>query len=88
MEHSVIDLILDSEETINDEVQSDKTYRKASDKALELYEKLKATLSKEQNDWFDRFLDWEAEQEDIVMRKYFKCGVKYGVRLIAECMFD
>lgn len=88
MEQSIIDFILKSDETINDEVQADKTYCKASEKASKLYEKLRATLSEEQKDWFDRFLDWEAEQEEVKERKIFACGVKYGVRLVAECMFD
>ncbi len=88
MEHSVIELILKSDETINDGLQADKTYCKASEKASKLYEKLRATLSEEQKDWFDRFLDWEAEQEEVKKRKIFACGVKYGVRLVAECMFD
>ncbi len=88
MEHSIIDFIRNMDETINNEVQADKTYRKASDKALELYDKLQATFSEEQKDLFDKFLNYEIEQESIVMEKNFKRGVKYGVRLVAESMFD
>lgn len=88
MERSVIDFIFNSEDTVDDEVQADKNYRKASEKSLELYDRLMATLSEEQKDVFDKFLEWHADEESIKLEKTFKCGVKYGVRLVAECMFD
>lgn len=88
MEHSIIDYVYETDEAINDEVYRDKNYREASERALKIYNRLKQTLTDEQKDDLEKFIDNEAEQEDIRVRISFRCGVKYGVRFSAESMFD
>lgn len=88
MEHSIIDFMFNAREASEEYVTADKNYRKASQKSVELYDKLAATLSEEQREVLDKFLDWQADEEGIKVEKTFKFGVKCGVRLVAECMFD
>lgn len=87
MERSVIDLIAQSEDIyFNDD--NDKDCSQASEKSLELYKSFKETLSEEQKTAFENFIDQETLRVSLKLEASFKCGVKYGVRLVAECMFD
>ena len=88
MENSVIDYIYETDQTIYDEVEKSKEYREASELVLKVYNKLKETLTDEQKEEFEKFIDNEGECETIKNRITFRCGVKYGVRIVAESMFD
>lgn len=88
MESSIIDSVYEIDESINDEVYNNKDYRKASERALKCYEKLRETLTDEQKDDFEKFIEQEAERTGLRIRISFKCGVKYGARFVSECMFD
>lgn len=88
MERSIIDYVYETDETINDEVYKNKDYREASERALKIYGKLKQTLTDEQKAELEKFIENEAEQEDIKNRITFRCGIKYGVRVVAESMYD
>ena len=89
MEHSVIDYIYETEQqTIYEEANRNKTFHEASERALKFYDKLNETLTDEQKDCLERFIEHEAEQTDIMLRETYKCGIKCGVRLVAESMFD
>ncbi len=88
MERSVIDYLYETDETIYDEINKSKEYREASELALKVYNKLKETLTDEQKEEFEKFIDNEGERETIKNRITFRCGVKYGVRVTAESMCD
>lgn len=88
MERSVIDYVYETDETIYEEVNKSKEYREASERALKIYTGLKQTLTDEQKNELEKFIETEAEQEDIRVRISFRCGVKYGVRVTAESMYD
>ncbi len=88
MERSIIDYVYETDESINDEVYKNKDFREASERALKIYDRLKRTLTDEQNEELEKFIENEAEQEDIRTRITFRCGIKYGLRLSAECMLD
>ncbi|MDE7439646.1 MAG: hypothetical protein K2N23_03975, partial [Clostridia bacterium] len=88
MERSIIDYVYETDESIYDEVKKSKEYREASERALKIYDKFTKTLTDEQKEELEKFLENEAEQEDMRVRITFRCGIKYGLRLAAECMFD
>ncbi len=88
MERSVIDYIYETDQTIYDEVNKNTEYREACERALKIYDKLMATLSEEQKEEFEKYIENEGEQEEIKNRISFRCGVKYGVRVVAESAFD
>ncbi len=88
MEHSVIDYIYVTNQTVNEKVKENKEFRKASERALKFYDKLNGTLTDGQKDYLERFIENEVAQTDIMLRAAFKCGIKYGVRFVAEGMFD
>ena len=78
MEHSVIDYIYVTNQTVNEKVKENKEFRKASERALKFYDKLNETLTDEQKDYLERFIENEVAQTDIMLRATFKCGIKYG----------
>ena len=88
MERSVIDYIYETDETIYDEVNKNKEYREASERSLKIYNRLKATLTDEQKEDLEKYIENEAEQEEIRVRISFTCGIKYGVRVVSESMYD
>ncbi len=88
MERSVIDYIYETDDTIYEEVNKDKEYREASERALKIYHKLSEMLTDEQKEEFEKYIDNEADKEAIQNRIIFKCGIKYGTRFVAESMSD
>ncbi len=55
------------------------------DKEEQLYDKLENTLTKEQKELFDEFLEELEARRDLETEEYFKTGFRQGVRLFIEC---
>ena len=53
-------------------------------KQLTLYEKLKATLSKESNEIFEKFIEVTETHYDELMLMIYKRGISTGILLAAE----
>ena len=87
MEHSIIDIILHRDKT-HEEIPETKEYKEISDKRYKIYEKFREMLNDEQKKIFDEFEELETEERCIKAENYFRAGVKVGVRLASECMFD
>ena len=87
MEHSIINYILHNDYT-HKAVKYSEEYKKVSDKRFKVYEKLRNMLTDEQREQFDLFEELETEERCLKSESYFKLGVKVGVRLVSECMFD
>ena len=53
-------------------------------KELALYDKLKATLSKESDELFEKFIEITEDHYDELMRMIFKRGVSTGIMIASE----
>ena len=53
-------------------------------KELDLYDKLKATLSKESDELFEKFIEITEDHYDELMRMIFKRGVSTGIMIASE----
>ena len=57
-------------------------------KELALYDKLKATLSKESDELFEKFIELTDDNYDELMRKIYKRGVTTGIMLATEAFVE
>ena len=57
-------------------------------KELDLYDKLKATLSKESDELFEKFIELTDDNYDELMRLINKRGVSTGIMLAAEAFVE
>ena len=57
-------------------------------KELALYDKLKATLSKESDELFEAFLELTEDNHDDLMLMIYKRGVSTGIILAAEAFME
>ena len=57
-------------------------------KELALYDKLKATLSKESDELFEAFLELTEANHDDLMLMIYKRGVSTGIMLAAEAFIE
>ena len=57
-------------------------------KGLALYDKLKATLSKESDELFEAFLELTEDNHDDLMLMIYKRGVSIGIMLAAEAFIE
>ena len=57
-------------------------------KGLALYDKLKATLSKESDELFEAFLELTEDNHDDLMLMIYKRGVSTGIMLAAEAFIE
>ena len=57
-------------------------------KELALYDKLKATLSKESDEHFEAFLKLTEDNHDDLMLMIYKRGVSIGIMLAAEAFIE
>ncbi len=87
MEHSVIDYIFGNDE-MHEMVCETKKFKEVSESGFKAYCKLRDSLNKEQLDLFDKFEEMMEEERYMDIERYFKAGVKIGVRFVSECMFD
>ena len=61
---------------------------KKGKKELALYDKLKATLSKESDELFEAFLELTEDNHDDLMLMIYKRGVSTGIILAAEAFME
>ena len=87
MEHSVIDYLLHNDDT-HEAIKYSKEYKKVSDTRYKIYNELMAMLTEEQKEKLDKFVNLEIDEFALSNEAYFKSGLKAGVRLVSECMFD
>ena len=87
MEHSIIDFLLHNDYT-HEAVIYGKEYKQVSDKRFKIHNKLREMLTDEQREEFDKYVDLEIEEFALSNEAYFKSGLKVGVRLLSESMFD
>ncbi len=57
-------------------------------KELALYDKLKATLSKESDELFEKFIEITEDHYDELMRMIFKRGVSTGIMIASEAFIE
>lgn len=57
-------------------------------KELDLYDKLKATLSKESDELFEKFIELTDDHYDELMRMIYKRGVSTGIMIAAEVFIE
>lgn len=87
MEHSIIDFLLHNDDT-HETVKYSEEYKKVSDKRYKIYKELTEILTEEQKEQFEKFVNLEIDEIALSNDAYFRLGVKVGVRLVSECMFD
>lgn len=87
MEHSIIDFFLHNDDT-HEAVKYSEEYKKVSDKRYKIYKELTEILTEEQKEQFEKFVNLEIDEIALSNEAYFRLGVKVGVRLVSECMFD
>ena len=87
MEHSIIDFLIHTGD-VHGEVKESRDCKRASDKRYKIYEELRKTLSEEQKEQFEKFVSLEIEEWALRNEGYFRLGIKTGVRLVSECIFD
>ena len=88
MEHSVIDYIINSNEEMHKKIEITVNYQNILRRKNRVYEKLIDMLNEEQKELFDKYMDNEDEEQGEIREGYFKMGMKFGIRLVAESMFD
>lgn len=57
-------------------------------KELDLYDKLKATLSKESDELLEKFIELTDDHYDELMRMIYKRGVSTGIMIAAEAFIE
>lgn len=57
-------------------------------KELALYDKLKATLSKESDELFEKFIEITEDHYDELMCMIFKRGVSTGIMIASEAFIE
>ena len=87
MEHSIIDFLLHNDYT-HEAVKYSEEFKRISDERMKLHNKLKEMLTEEQSRLFNEYVNSELGEFALSNDAYFRLGIKVGVRLIAECMFD
>lgn len=81
---SIIDNLYNGNVCAKDIVLSEKKRKQE----LELYDKLKATLSKESDELFETFLGLTGDHYDELMRMIYRRGVSTGIMLAAEAFIE
>ena len=69
----------------NIDAKEDEKKRK---KELALYDKLKATLSKESDELFEKFIELTDDNYDELMRMIYKRGVSTGIMIASEAFIE
>lgn len=66
------------------DMKKSKKYKKACEKELEVYHKLKATLNKEQDKLLEELLEANSNSAEICKKKFFTYGFKVGIQIGIE----
>ena len=88
MEHSVIDYIIHNDDEMRKKIETSVEYEGILRRKDRIYEKLNNTLNDWQKELMNRLEDNEAEELNEIIVGYFKAGMKLGIRIVAEAMFD
>lgn len=88
MKISILERIMCGDYNIEEEITPSKNYLKISEKCLKLYESFKKTLSEEQLESFDEFLNENMGSEYEESLSYFKEGFKLAFKIAAECFSE
>lgn len=88
MEHSIIDYIIHSDTDINQMAEFNEEHQKIERKLERVCTAFRETLTEEQKEQLDKLQELATLERCILGEKYFKAGMKIGVRLVAESMFD
>ena len=66
------------------DMRKSKKYKKACEKELEIYHKLKPTLTKEQDKLLEEFLEANSNSAEICEKNFFTYGFKVGLQIGIE----
>ena len=88
MDYSIIDYIVNNDVEIRKEVEAKLSYKAVLKRKDKIYEQLRDMLNEEQRELFDKFEETQAEELCEAIKSYFKAGMKIGIRVVAEGMFD
>lgn len=67
-----------------EDMKKSKKYKKACEKELEVYHKLKATLNDEQNQLLENLLNLNSDSAAIYEKDFFAYGFKVGLHIGIE----
>jgi len=73
---------------MNDNINMGEEYKNLSGQGLDAYNKIKKTLSKEQNELFEEFVNLNIDAAGLANEIHFKEGFKAGILLALECLSD
>ena len=85
MENSIIDYIFFE---VEENIKTTETYGKLCGESAKLYDKIKKLFGGKYFKEFDEFVNKQLEMEALSNEDYFREGVKIGVRLAVECLYD
>lgn len=88
MENSVIEFIFSPDGEMHAIVERTQEYIKLSKESAGLYDKICESLEGELLEDFKNFAELTMHSEAAACRAHFRTGVKYGVRIMAECFSD
>ena len=67
------------------EIETSKEYRKASERELKIYEKIKETFNEKDLELFEDFLKHFQKSETILQKDLYVLGFKSGLLIGIEC---
>lgn len=85
MKKSMIEEVYFSNESICEQIEPTKEYKKFSDEAFRLYDKLSGILTEEQKELFEDFVNKNMDERAEAEIMHFKKGFKTGLLLAMEC---
>lgn len=88
MKNSILYNYINKNGEFMETIKPDKEYNRFDKEADKYYDKLKATLNKEQIDCLNNYADANLAANCEFVRAAFKTGFKSGVSLIFECLCD
>lgn len=88
MKNSILYNYINKNGEFMETIKPDKEYNRFDKEADKYYDKLKATLNKEQIDCLNNFADANLAANCEFVRAAFKTGFMSGVSLIVECLCD
>lgn len=83
---TVIEELFYDNEGFAGKIRPSEAFKEVSNKAYELYEKLRKVLNEEQKKILDEFADEEMGVTAEASFTHFKEGIKLGLRLCIECL--
>ena len=87
MEMSVIDYLY-YDDDMRKIIEVDAEFERIEMLSDRIAEKLKAKLTEEQLKEFYKFEETVMEEYSVATKSYFRQGVKVGIRIVSESLFD